>query len=139
MKILVTRPSPEGEELAYNLNNIGIFSLHFSLFDFYPSKGKNSISKKIYELYISDIILIFSKKSIYYINMYFKKNNLIWPIYPKYYAIGKSTALILQKYVKKKIFFPKNKENSENLLSILCQNNLLKKKLFYYKEEMEGN
>lgn len=133
------RPSPEGEELVYYLNNIGIFSYHFSLFNFHPSKTENSLSKKYFELYISDIILVFSKKSIYYINMYFEKNNLIWPIYPEYYAIGKKTAFILQKYVKKRIFIPENKENSENLLSVLCKKNLLKKKLFYYKEKMEEN
>jgi hypothetical protein len=73
MKILVTRPSPEGEELVNNLNNVGIFSSHISLFDFYPSEGKNSIPKKVYALYKSDIIVIFSKKSIYYINTYLKK------------------------------------------------------------------
>lgn len=47
MKILVMRPSPEGEELVYYLNNIGIFSYHFSLFNFHPSKTENSLSKNI--------------------------------------------------------------------------------------------
>ncbi|CAL4325977.1 Uroporphyrinogen-III synthase [Buchnera aphidicola (Hyalopterus amygdali)] len=129
MKILIMRPSPEGEELVHYLNNAGIFSFHFSFFDFYPSTSKNRISKKIYDLYISDIILIFSKKSINYINIYFLKKKLIWPIYPKYYAIGESTAIFLSKYVQKKIFFPKDQENSENLLMLLYKNNLLKKKI----------
>ncbi|QCI17385.1 uroporphyrinogen-III synthase [Buchnera aphidicola (Aphis helianthi)] len=102
MKILVMRPSPEGEKLAKILNYIGISSWHFSLFNFLPSTSPISLSKKIYELYTSDVILIFSKKSIYYTNLYLINNNLNWPISPDYYAIGKGTALFLKKYIKKK-------------------------------------
>lgn len=119
MKILITRPSPEGEKLTYSLNNIGIPAWHFSLFKFFPSISKKSLPKKFYELYTSDVIIVFSKKSIYYTNLFLKKNNLQWPSYPEYYAIGNSTALFLYKYIKKKIFTPLNIENSENLLKLL--------------------
>ncbi|QCI17960.1 uroporphyrinogen-III synthase [Buchnera aphidicola (Acyrthosiphon lactucae)] len=105
MNILVIRPSPTGEELVNDLNKIGIPSWHFSLFDFYPSFSSRSLSKKINELYRSKIILIFSKKSIYYTNLYLINNNLKWPVDAKYYAIGKSTAFFLYKYIKKKLFF----------------------------------
>lgn len=105
MKILVMRPSPTGEELAKNLNKIGISSWHFSLFDFFPSISSISLSKKIDMLYKSNVILVFSKKSIYYTNLYLIKNNLQWPLNVKYYAIGKSTAIFLYRYVKKKLFF----------------------------------
>ncbi|WP_261979682.1 uroporphyrinogen-III synthase [Buchnera aphidicola] len=103
------RPSPTGEELVKNLNEIGIDSWHFSLFDFFPSMSSISLSNKINSLYHSNVILIFSKKSIYYTNLYLKKNNLKWPSDAKYYAIGKSTAMFLHKYVKKKLFFLKKK------------------------------
>ena len=96
------RPFPEGKELVQSLNKIDILSWHFSLFYFTENTGKNSLSKKFYELLKSDIVLTFSKKAIYYTNIYLKKNNLMWPMHPKYYAIGKSTAFALQKYVKKK-------------------------------------
>ncbi|WP_284443200.1 uroporphyrinogen-III synthase [Buchnera aphidicola] len=110
MKILVVRPSPSGEELAKNLNKIGIPSWHFSLFDFYPSTSPISLSKKINELYESKIIVIFSKKSIFYTNLYLKNNNLKWPFHVKYYAIGKSTAFFLKKYIKKKLLFLQKKK-----------------------------
>ncbi|QCI21293.1 uroporphyrinogen-III synthase [Buchnera aphidicola (Hyperomyzus lactucae)] len=109
MKILVMRPSPAGEELVNNLNNIGIPSWHFSLFDFYPSLSSISLSKKANELYKSNIILVFSKKSIYYTNLYLTRHNLRWPSHARYYAIGKSTAFFLYKYIKKKFFFLKKK------------------------------
>jgi len=110
MNILVIRPSPSGEELVKYLNKIGISSYSFSLFDFYPSVSSISLSKKINELYQSNIILVFSKKSIYYTNLYLTKNNLRWPSCARYYAIGKSTALFLYKYIKKKLFFLKKKK-----------------------------
>lgn len=110
MKILVMRPSPEGEKLVNILNDIGILSWHFSLFDFLPSTSSISLSKKIYKLYISDIILIFSKKSVYYTNLYLNQNNLHWPIIPDYYTIGQGTAIFLKKYVKKKFYFQKMKK-----------------------------
>ncbi|WAI18282.1 MAG: uroporphyrinogen-III synthase [Buchnera aphidicola (Acyrthosiphon caraganae)] len=110
MKVLVTRPSPEGEELVNNLNKIGIPAWHFPLFDFYPSVSPISLSKKINELYQSKIILVFSKKSIYFTNLYLIKNNLEWPSNVKYYAIGKSTAFFLNNYIKKKFFFLKKKK-----------------------------
>lgn len=107
MKILVMRPAPEGKKLANLLNYMGIVSWHFSLFNFLPSESAISLSKKIYELYTADIILIFSKKSVYYTNLYLNKNNLHWPIDPDYYAIGQGTAVFLKKYVKKKFYFQK--------------------------------
>ncbi|MCU4137215.1 uroporphyrinogen-III synthase [Buchnera aphidicola (Sitobion miscanthi)] len=110
MKILVIRPSPTGEELANDLNNIGIPSWHFSLFDFYPSSSSISLSKKINILYQSKIILIFSKKSVYYTNLYLKKNNLKWPFHARYYAIGKSTAFFLYNYIKKNFFSYKKRK-----------------------------
>jgi len=110
MKILVIRPSPSGEELVNYLNQIGIFSCYFSFFDFYPSFSSISLSKKIDELYQSNIILVFSKKSIHYTNLYLTNNNLRWPSCARYYAIGKSTASFLYKYVKKKLFFLKKKK-----------------------------
>lgn len=105
MKILVMRPSPEGEKLVNILNNIGILSWHFSLFNFSPSSSTISLSKKKYELYTSDVMIIFSKKSVHYTNLYLNKNNLHWPLNPDYYAIGKGTAIFLEKYIKKKFCF----------------------------------
>lgn len=110
MKILVMRPSPTGEELVNDLNKIGIPSWHFSLFNFYPSLSEKSLSKKVHKLYQSKIILVFSKKSIYYTDLYLTKNNLKWPYYAKYYAIGKSTASFLYNYIKKKFFFLEKKK-----------------------------
>ncbi|WP_261979413.1 uroporphyrinogen-III synthase [Buchnera aphidicola] len=104
------RPSPVGEELVKNLNNIGIPAWHFALFDFYPSFSSISLSKKINELYKSNIILVFSKQAVYYTNIYLINNNLTWPTGPRYYAIGKKTAFLLYKTIKKKLFFLKTKK-----------------------------
>lgn len=110
MKILVMRPSPEGEDLVNNLKKIGIHAWHFSFFDFYSSTSLVNLSNKVNDLYESNIIIIFSKKSIYYTNLYLKNHNLQWPFDAEYYTVGQSTALSLYKHVKKKLFFPKNKK-----------------------------
>ncbi|QCI21858.1 uroporphyrinogen-III synthase [Buchnera aphidicola (Hyadaphis tataricae)] len=119
MTILVIRPSPTGEELVKNLNENGILSYHFSFYDFYPSFTKINLSNKVDELYQSDVIVFFSKTSIYYTDLFLKQKNLKWPFSVKYFTIGQSTAFFLHKHVQKKIFFPKNNENSENLLHLL--------------------
>lgn len=108
------RPSPSGEELVKNLNTLNINSWHFSFFNFAPSVSNQNLSNKIFELYQSNIILVFSKMSIYYTNLYLKKNNLKWPAHVKYYAIGHNTAACLRKYVKKKFFFLKIKKIVKN-------------------------
>lgn len=138
MKILVMRPSPSGEELVNNLNKLNIQSWHFSFFNFLPSLSKNSLLKRQIKLYESDIILVFSKMSIYYTNLYLKKNNLQWPNHVKYYAIGQNTADLLSKYVKT-IFFPKKEENSEELLNILYQNITKKDKIILLQGENGRN
>lgn len=139
MKILVMRPSPLGEELVNNLNKYNIKSWHFSFFTFLPSISKISLAKKIKDLYQANIILVFSKTSIYYTNLYLNNHNLKWPTNAVYYAIGSSTANLLNTYVKKRIIFPKKQENSEQLLNILYKNiqKNKKKTLFYCKEKMD--
>jgi uroporphyrinogen-III synthase len=121
MTILVIRPSPTGEELVQRLNEHGILSYHFSFYDFYPSFTKINLSNKVDELYQSDVIIFFSKTSIYYTDLFLKQKNLKWPFFVKYFTIGQSTAFFLYKHVQKKIFFPKNHENSENLLHLLSK------------------
>lgn len=110
MKILIMRPSDEGKKLMHKLKKIGIFSCHFFFFSFYPSTSSISLSKRINELYNSDIVLLFSKKSVHYTNLYLKKNHLKWPSQAQYFTIGKSTASFLYKFVKKKLFFLKYKK-----------------------------
>lgn len=102
MKILITRPSPMGEELVEDLKNIGIIAYHFSLLDCIFSDGLQGLTKNIQLLYKSDKIIIFSPKAVYYTNLYLKKHALNWPSYPQYYAIGQSTATLLQNHIKKK-------------------------------------
>ncbi|ANZ22764.1 uroporphyrinogen-III synthase [Buchnera aphidicola (Diuraphis noxia)] len=110
MKILVMRPERLGKDLVNNLNKIGIKSWHFSFFDFDISTSSMNLSNKCNELYQSNIIVLFSKRSIYYTNLYLKHNNLKWPDNVKYFTIGQSTALFLYKYVKKKYFSLKKKK-----------------------------
>lgn len=105
MKILVIKPVVSGKKLVKKLKKIGINSWNFSFFDFFPSNSSINLSNKINELYKSNIIVLFSKQSVYYTNLYLNTNNLKWPDSAKYFTIGKSTALFLYKYIKKKFFF----------------------------------
>nr|WP_261979427.1 uroporphyrinogen-III synthase [Buchnera aphidicola] len=104
------RPFPEGKELVKKLKEAGISAWNFSLFNFKVSTSLISLSKKAYQLYTSDLIFVFSKKSIYFTQLYLNYHNLVWPSHPKYYAIGKNTAFFLKKYVLKKVYFPKKKK-----------------------------
>lgn len=110
MKILIMRPTNSGKKLVDDLKKINISSWNFSFFNFYPSLSSINLSNKINELYNSNIVVVFSKTCIYYTNLFLEDHNLTWPSYVKYFTIGKSTAIDLCKYVKKKSFFLKMKK-----------------------------
>ena len=66
-----------------------------------------NLLNKINELYKLNIIFIFSKKSIYYTNLYLKSHDLQFPFHERYYIFGKRTKLFIYRYIQKKIFFLK--------------------------------
>ncbi|MCW5196732.1 uroporphyrinogen-III synthase [Buchnera aphidicola (Pemphigus obesinymphae)] len=119
MTILITRPLPDGKKLVSMLHAVGIKSYFLSLIKFRPGVELKKLLNKINKLKNKDMIFSLSKQAIYYANVYLNKNNITWPSFVKYYAIGPKTGSILHKYSGHNIVYPEKKYNTEKLISLL--------------------
>lgn len=127
MTILITRPLPDGKKLVSMLHAVGIKSYFLSLIKFRPGPGLKKLLNKINQLKNKDMIFSLSKQAIYYTNIYLNKNNITWPSFVKYYAIGPKTGSILHKYSGHNIVYPKKKYNTEKLISLLNEKEIRNK------------
>lgn len=116
MNILVTRPSPDGEELVKKLNSIGIEAYHLPLIYFSPGKTLSLIKNKIHSLAKGDFLFIVSQHAVKYAHYQLLNTGDYWPNTIQYYTIGYKTSLKLYTLSGIKSKFPAYEENSENLV-----------------------
>ncbi|SCC14712.1 uroporphyrinogen-III synthase [Gilliamella intestini] len=114
--IYVTRPSPEGEELAKQLNLANLSATHLPLFDILPGAELVDLEQQLNHLLPSDIVIALSPQVIHSIKIHLP--NLSFPANRHYFAIGKKTAELLSKLTTTRVNYPKQ-ENSEGLLGLL--------------------
>lgn len=119
MTILITRPLPDGQELVSMLRILGIQAYCLPLIKFIPGDNLKNLSYSINQLNINDMIFSLSKQAIYHVNAYLNKNNIKWPSWIKYYAIGPKTGSILHQYSGHTIIYPHEKSNTEKLIKML--------------------
>ncbi|MBK4775826.1 uroporphyrinogen-III synthase [Candidatus Pantoea edessiphila] len=117
MKILITRPEPDSQELILHLRQLGKQAWSLPLIEFFPGSDLCCLPYYITNLlYATDLVFILSKQAVYFADYTLKKANIPWPDYLNYYAIGYTTALAFKKASNLNINYPKNKENSEELI-----------------------
>ncbi|ADV33961.1 uroporphyrinogen-III synthase [Candidatus Blochmanniella vafra str. BVAF] len=124
MNILVTRPSPNGEELVHKLLAIGKFAHHLPLIYFSSGKNLPLIKKYLNLLESGDLLFFLSQHAVKYAHFQLLKTGGHWPSTITYYSIGSRTSLKM--YILSGISskYPYNEETSENLLQFpeLIQN-----------------
>ncbi|WP_145543702.1 uroporphyrinogen-III synthase [Yersinia frederiksenii] len=118
MTILVTRPSPSGEQLVSRLRALGRVAYHAPLIDFSPGDDLPKLPALLQEMQAGDLVFALSQNAIRYANPLLKRNNLSWPAQLSYYAIGRNTALALHTASRSHVTFPPTGETSEMLLSL---------------------
>lgn len=118
MVVLVTRPSPMGEELVQFIQAHGHTAYHYPLIEFSQGRDLMELSQRITQMREEDMIFVVSKTAIDYLASFFKNNPLSWPPSIFYYAIGRNTAQAWQKINPFKIRYPLNQETSEGLLAL---------------------
>ncbi|MGL4486033.1 MAG: uroporphyrinogen-III synthase [Yersinia sp. (in: enterobacteria)] len=129
MTILVSRPSPAGEELVSRLRALGRVAWHAPLIDFSPGSDLPKLPALLHNMQAGDLVFALSQNTIRYANPMLKRNNLSWPTQLSYYAIGRTTALALHTASRLHVTYPPMGETSEMLLSLPDLQNVSGKKV----------
>ncbi len=116
--ILVTRPSPAGEQLVNRLRTLGLMAYHAPLVNLSPGNDLTRLPVLLQAMQPGDLVFVLSQNAIRYIHPLLNRNKLSWPAKLTYYAIGRSTALALQAVSHLPVNYPLNVSTSEGLLAL---------------------
>lgn len=118
MTILVTRPSPAGEQLVTRLRKLGYSAYHSPLIEFSPGGELPQLPAALAALRAGDLLFALSRHAIDYADPLLSRSGAGWPSNPSYYAIGRATALALHKVSARHVAYPTERETSESLLQL---------------------
>lgn len=118
MSILVTRPSPAGEELVNRLRKQGKVAWHFPLIEFAPGRQLPMLADNLSALTGQDLLLVLSQHAVNFAHAKLQQLGLKWPASPAYFAIGRTTALALHTVSGHDVRYPQDREISEILLQL---------------------
>lgn len=119
MSILITRPSPDGEQLVSKLMLMGKFAYHLPLISFSKGKNLSLLQQKLSVLTEGDFLFIVSRHAVQYAHFQLLSIGESWPETLMYYSIGKSTGIKLSSLLGITVKYPKYQETSEGLLELL--------------------
>ena len=118
MTILVTRPSPQGEELVSRLRALGQVAWSFPLIEFSPGRELSTLSRSLNALGDGDLVFALSQHAVSFAHAQLQQQHLLWPTTPRYFAIGRTTALALHQVSGLDVRYPLDREISEVLLQL---------------------
>ncbi len=118
MTILVTRPSPAGEELVSRLRALGQVAYSFPLIEFSPGRQLERLPDLLADLRTDDLVFILSQHVVQYANPLLAKNGIGWPEKLSWFAIGRTTALAFHTVSHLPVRYPLDRETSEVLLQL---------------------
>lgn len=128
MSILVTRPSPKGEELVSRLRTLGRVAWSFPLIEITPGRELTALSPALDALGTGDLLFALSPHAVSFAQAQLHQQARVWPQQPGYFAIGRSTALALHKVSGSNVRYPLDREISEVLLQLPELQNIAGKK-----------
>lgn len=117
MSILVTRPSPAGEELVSRLRTLGQVAWHFPLIEFSPGRQLPQLADQLAALGRGSVVCPLATRGCFAQSQLHQQDRK-WPRLPDYFAIGRTTALALHTVSGQKILYPQDREISEVLLQL---------------------
>ncbi|KAB7894518.1 uroporphyrinogen-III synthase [Rouxiella sp. S1S-2] len=118
MTILVTRPSPSGEQLVARLRTLGRVAYHSPLIEFAPGSELSQLPGMLSSLGPQDMIFVLSQYAVNYANRALQQQTQHWPDFVSYYAIGRTTGLLMHRATSLPIVYPQDGETSETLLQL---------------------
>lgn len=116
MTILVTRPSPAGEQLVSRLRALGRVAYHAPLIDFSPGEDLPKLPALLQDMQAGDLVFALSQNAVRYASPLLKRNNLSWPAQLSYYAIGRNTALALHTVSRLHVTFPHGRDQRDAVI-----------------------
>lgn len=118
MTILVTRPSPSGEQLVARLRTLGRVAYHSPLIEFAPGNELAQLPAMLSSLKPQDMIFVLSQYAVNYAHRALQLQAQPWPDFVSYYAIGRTTGLLMHRASSLPIVYPQDGETSETLLNL---------------------
>lgn len=118
MKILVTRPSPAGEQLVSRLQRLGREAWSLPLINFEPGRELDNFPERLAALRPGDLGLVLSQQAVFWAAATLNQRRLNWPEEVQWFAIGRTTALAFHKATGLAINYPREREVSEALLQL---------------------
>ncbi len=118
MTILVTRPSPSGEQLVARLRTLGRVAYHSPLIEFAPGSELSQLPAMLSSLKPQDMIFVLSQYAVNYADRALRPQAQHWPDFVSYYAIGRTTGLLMHRATSLPIIYPQDGETSETLLNL---------------------
>ncbi len=118
MSILVTRPSPAGEQLVSRLRALGQVAWSFPLIEFSPGRSLSALADQMHTLQEGDLVFALSQHAVAFAHARLQQDGFQWPAIPRYFAIGRTTALALHTVSGIDVRYPLDREISEVLLQL---------------------
>lgn len=118
MTILVTRPSPAGDELVSRLRALGQVAYSFPLIEFSPGRQLEKLPGLLSNLSADDLAFVLSQHVVHYAHPFLARKGLCWPEKLNWFAIGRTTALAFHTVSHLPIRYPLDRETSEVLLQL---------------------
>lgn len=118
MSILVTRPSPAGDQLVSRLRALGQVAWSFPLIEFSPGRELPLLAGHLRALQEGDLLFALSQHAVDFAHGQLQQESQTWPESPRYFAIGRTTALALHTVSGIDIRYPLDRETSEVLLQL---------------------
>lgn len=136
LRVLVTRPKPQGEELCHKIHELGGQTVYFPVMNILPPENRENFKQNIARLAEYDIVIFVSVHAV------LQAQDLIhalWPVFPSHIqvmAVGKKTADALNDLqLPMLLYYPKETWNSETLLASPLLLNVKGKKIAIIRGE----
>lgn len=135
LKIVVTRPKDQADNLIKKLKQLGAEVIFFPTIEITPTKDDQQLVSLIEKLDQTDLLIFISRNAVRCSEKLIKK---YWPVLPgkvKVAAIGQGTAEELEKIGFSVDFMPEGTFNSETLLEIPEMNDVTGKAIIIVRGE----
>lgn len=118
MNVLITRPSPDGEQLVNKLLSLGKFAYHLPLIYFSKGKSLSLLKQQLDFLAEGDFLFIVSRNAILFAHNYLLNIGVSWPKKLLYYSIGEATSNKMRDLSGLAVKYSNIQETSEGLLAL---------------------